>query len=73
MKVAISIPDDVLQAADQLARRMRKSRGQLIRDAVREYVKRHALDDVTEAMNRVCADLGVPKTSSFQANSDHPD
>jgi metal-responsive CopG/Arc/MetJ family transcriptional regulator len=57
MKTAVSIPDDVFQRAERLARRTRKSRSQLFGDAVREYVARHASDDVTEAMDRVCAGL----------------
>ena len=57
MKTAVSIPDDVFQRAERLARRTRKSRSQLFSDAVREYVARHASDDVTEAMDRVCAGL----------------
>ena len=58
MKTAISIPDDVFQEAERLARRTKKSRSQLFSDAVREYVARHAPDEITDAMNRVCADLG---------------
>jgi metal-responsive CopG/Arc/MetJ family transcriptional regulator len=57
MKTAVSIPDDVFEGAERLARRTRKSRSQLFSDALREYVARHAADEVTEAMNRVCADL----------------
>jgi hypothetical protein len=58
MKTAISIPDDVFQGAERLARRTKKSRSQLFSDAVREYISRHAPDDVTAAMDRVCAELG---------------
>jgi predicted transcriptional regulator len=36
MKTAISIPDDVFAGAGRLARRTKKSRSQLFRDAVRE-------------------------------------
>jgi hypothetical protein len=28
--------------------------------ALREYVARHAADDVTEAMDRVCGDIEAP-------------
>jgi metal-responsive CopG/Arc/MetJ family transcriptional regulator len=59
MKTAISIPDDVFEDAERLAKRSRKSRSQLFSDAVREYVARHAPEDVTEAMDRVCADVGT--------------
>ena len=58
MKSAISIPDDVFKGAERLARRTKKSRSQLFSDAVREYVARHAPDEVTEAMNRVCDEVG---------------
>jgi metal-responsive CopG/Arc/MetJ family transcriptional regulator len=58
MKTAVSIPDDVFKGAERLARRTKKSRSQLFADALREYVARHAPDDVTDAMNRVCAELG---------------
>ena len=58
MKTAISIPDDVFTGAERLARRTKKSRSQLFSDAVREYVARHNAEEVTEAMNRVCAELG---------------
>jgi metal-responsive CopG/Arc/MetJ family transcriptional regulator len=60
MKTAISIPDDVFQGAERLARRTKKSRSQLFSDALWEYVPRHTPDEVTEAMDRVCAELGRP-------------
>lgn len=59
MKTAISIPDDVFEAAERWARRTERSRSQLFSDALREYLARHTSDDVTEAMNRVCIDVGV--------------
>lgn len=61
MKTAVSIPDDVFEGAERLARRTKKSRSRLFSDAVREYVARHASEDVTEAMDRVCGELGNPK------------
>ena len=58
MKTAVSIPDDVFKRAERLARRTKKSRSQLFSDALQEYVARHAPDDVTEAMDRVCLEVG---------------
>jgi metal-responsive CopG/Arc/MetJ family transcriptional regulator len=58
MKTAVSIPDDVFRGAERLARHSKKSRSQLFSDAVREYIARHAPDDVTAAMDRICAELG---------------
>lgn len=59
MKTAVSIPDDVFEKAERLARRMKKSRSELFSRALTEYVARHAPDHVTEAMNQICADIGV--------------
>jgi metal-responsive CopG/Arc/MetJ family transcriptional regulator len=58
MKTAISVPDDVFEDAERLARRTKKSRSQLFSEALKEYVARHAPEEVTETMNRVCEDLG---------------
>lgn len=58
MKTAVSIPDEVFEGAERLARRTRKSRSRLFGDALREYLARHAPDEVTEAMNRACAEAG---------------
>jgi metal-responsive CopG/Arc/MetJ family transcriptional regulator len=57
MKTAVSIPDEVFKGAERLARRTKKSRSRLFSDAVREYLARHAPDEVTAAMDRVCAEL----------------
>ena len=35
-----------------------KSRSRLFSDALEEYLARHAPDEVTEAMNRACAEAG---------------
>ena len=61
MKTAISIPDEVYQGAERLARRTKKSRSRLYGDALKEYLARHAPDKVTEAMNRACAEVGEAK------------
>jgi hypothetical protein len=50
-------PDDVFEMAERLARRTKKSRSQLFSDAVKEYVSRHASEEVTDAINRVCAEM----------------
>jgi metal-responsive CopG/Arc/MetJ family transcriptional regulator len=57
MKTAVSIPDDVFEQAERLARRGGRSRSELYSAALRDYVARHAPEDVTDAMNRVCDDL----------------
>jgi hypothetical protein len=59
MKTAVSIPDQVFEQAERLARRTRKSRSSVFSSALREYVARHSPDEVTEAMDRVCEQLGA--------------
>ena len=53
MKTAISIPDDVFEAADLAARELGVSRSELYVKAVREYLMHHSADDVTERINAV--------------------
>ena len=69
MKTAVSIPDDVFEKAERLARRMKKSRSQLFSNALTEYLARHAPDYVTEAMNEVCAEIGSEPDSFVSAAS----
>lgn len=59
MKTAISLPDEVFDAAEREARRTRKSRSQLYAEALSEYLARHAPDEVTEAVNRVVDEIGA--------------
>lgn len=66
MKTAVSIPDDVFEKVERLARREKRSRSEVFSAALREYVARHAPDEVTEALNRVCDDVG-DETDEFVA------
>jgi predicted transcriptional regulator len=61
MKTAVSVPDDIFERAERLARRARKSRSEVYSAALREYVARHAPDEVTEALDRVVSNVGEPK------------
>ncbi|MCA1559625.1 MAG: ribbon-helix-helix domain-containing protein [Acidobacteria bacterium] len=58
MKTAVSIPDEVFAKVERLARRAGRSRSEVFSAALAEYVARHAPDEVTEAMDRVCIDVG---------------
>ncbi len=53
MKTAISIPDDVFDAADEMARRLGMSRSQLYATAVREYLDAHRSHGVTARLDRL--------------------
>jgi metal-responsive CopG/Arc/MetJ family transcriptional regulator len=60
MKIAVSVPDDIFEEAERLARRMKRSRSEVYSRALAEYVARHAPDRVTEAMDRALAEIGEP-------------
>ncbi len=57
MKTAVSIPDEVFEEAERLAKRMKRSRSEIFSRALAEYIARHTPDRVTEAMNRTLAEL----------------
>ena len=69
MKTAVSIPDEVFEKAERLARRARRSRSDVFSAALREYVARHTPEEVTEAMNRVCEQLDGQKDAFAAAAS----
>jgi hypothetical protein len=66
MKTAISLPDAVFEQADRLARQLGKSRSELYREAVAEYVARHDPEAITEAMNRVAEQVDI-RPDAFSA------
>ena len=65
MKTAVSLPDELFQAAERHARRSRKSRSRLYAEAIAEYLDRHAPDEVTAAMDRVVDRLGKTAPDGF--------
>jgi len=58
MKTAVSIPDDIFKGAERLARRTKQSRSRIYSDALREYLARHSSEEITEAVNKACAEIG---------------
>ena len=57
MKTAVSVPDDVFERAERLAKAAGRSRSEVYSAALREYVARHAADEVTEALDRLVLEL----------------
>lgn len=53
MKTAISIPDPVFEAADELAAHLGISRSELYHRALAEYLREYASQNVTEALDRI--------------------
>jgi metal-responsive CopG/Arc/MetJ family transcriptional regulator len=58
MKTAISVPNDVFDKAEQLARAAGRSRSEVYSAALREYVARHDPDEVTNAVDQAMKELG---------------
>lgn len=55
MKIAISIPDDLFEKAEELAERLEVSRSQLYARAIAEYAERHLSQRVREKLDEVYA------------------
>jgi metal-responsive CopG/Arc/MetJ family transcriptional regulator len=53
MKTAISIPDEVFDAADEMAERLGMSRSELYVTAIREYLDAHRRRGVTARLDQV--------------------
>jgi metal-responsive CopG/Arc/MetJ family transcriptional regulator len=68
MKTAVSIPEKVFRQAERLARRLRKSRSEIYSLALAEYLNRHDADHVTEAIDRLMAEIGT-ETDQFIASA----
>lgn len=66
MKTAVSIPDDVFEKVERFARRTKRSRSEVFSTALREYIARHAPDEVTDAINRAVDEIG-DQTDEFVA------
>jgi hypothetical protein len=58
MKATVSIPDQDFQEAERFAQAAGISRSQLYTQALREYLARGVPNAITEAMNRVCDEVG---------------
>jgi metal-responsive CopG/Arc/MetJ family transcriptional regulator len=55
MKTAISLPDELFEAADALAERLGISRSELYATAVAEYLGKHRNENITSKLNEVFA------------------
>jgi predicted transcriptional regulator len=69
MKTAISVPDDIFNRAEALAKRQGRSRSEVYSTAVREYVARHSPDDVTE---RAATLIGIAESLLAKAGGEWP-
>ncbi len=56
MKTAISIPNPIFEAAEQLAKELGMSRSELYSTAIAAFVEAHQSENVTEKLNQIYAD-----------------
>jgi metal-responsive CopG/Arc/MetJ family transcriptional regulator len=63
MKTAISLPDELFDTAERLAKRLRVGRSELYARALREFLARHSPDEVRDSWDSVVADVGAPESS----------
>jgi len=55
MKTAISIPDELFEAADKMARKLKMTRSELYQQALTRFLQQHGADMVRESLDRVYA------------------
>lgn len=67
MKTAVSIPDDVFNEAETLARELKTSRSDIYARALAAFVGDHSSDRVTQAMNDALDTVGAPPDPSIIA------
>jgi predicted transcriptional regulator len=58
MKTAVSVPNDVFEKAERLAKREGRSRSEVYSSALREYVARHSPDELTTSIDAALRQLG---------------
>lgn len=69
MKTAVSIPDELFRQADELAVRLGKSRSQVYREALAEYLLRRDPQAITAALDELAGELaGRPDPWLVQAS-----
>lgn len=69
MKTAISVPDNIFEEVDKLARESKTSRSQIFCIAVEEYLKKIKARKMLEALNSVYADEETSEEKLLRAKS----
>lgn len=60
MKIAISIPDDVFEEVEKIAKEQKKSRSQVFVSAAREYIRRSETRRIVEKLDKVYSQSDAP-------------
>jgi hypothetical protein len=65
MKTAVSVPGEIFDKAEKLARQMKKSRSRFYSDAIAEYVSRHDPGEITRALDNLYKEVDSRPHPSF--------
>lgn len=65
MKIAISVPDEIFEAGEHLAKQLGLSRSQLYADALSAYLSERGAAEVTAKLNAVYAEGSSKLDSAF--------
>lgn len=66
MKVAVSIPDEVFEETESLAKRLKASRSEIYSRALTEFLGRHVPERLTELMDLVVREAGAEEPDVFR-------
>lgn len=66
MKTAISLPDELFNAAEDVAERLALSRSQLYARAIAEFVAKWSADEVRESYDRAYAAAETDEEATFR-------
>jgi len=65
MKVAVSVPDTIFEAAERLAKQHSVPRSQIFAEALAAYIKAHDSEAITSKLNEVYAEESSGLESSL--------
>jgi Arc/MetJ-type ribon-helix-helix transcriptional regulator len=68
MKTAVSIPDELFRQADELAQKLGKSRSEVYREALAEYLMRRDSQAVTQTLDELVREL-APEPDEWLAEA----
>ena len=67
MKTAISLPNEIYESAEKLAKRLGKSRSELYAQALNDYLSRNSDQLVRESLDTIYSDVDSHLNSSLEA------
>ena len=71
MKVAVSVPDSIFEAAERLAKQRSVPRSQIFAEALAAYVESHGSEAVTSKLNELYGnEVSVVEKGLAQAQAD---